>query len=297
MRRSLAAVAAFLALAGATGLAHHETAARRESFPVVEDLVYLPSAPSLRLVSLGHTEMVADLVFLQTLLYFSASLTGTRNYDWLDPHLDTVIALDPDFRLPYIFGSRATMYNGNEITNRSVESSNHFLEAGLQRFPNDWELSFALGCNYIFELQTNNPKQKEAWRRTGGRWIRHAAIAGGGPPWLANLAAKIMSEEGQAEASERYLEEAYLTASDEKAKEELGRLLAARRRENFQRLAAAGKAFEESWQRTLPYAPGDLFVAIGAPGSPRLDLPFLSRDAVLEADAREAALADERDRQ
>ncbi len=296
-KRSILAFAGFAALVAAAGLCQHAAGERRARFPAVDDLVYLPSPGALRVASLGHGELGADLVFLRTIVYFSGSFVGSRDFGWLPGHLDTAIALDPDFRAPYLFGSRATMYNGNPITNESVRLSSHFLEEGLRRFPNDWEMAFALGCNYIFELKSDDPKQREAWRREGGRWIRRAAIAGGGPPWLAGLAARIMSEEGQVEASLRYLEEAYLTAPDERARDEIGRLLQAKRREGFAKLQAAGEAFARAHRRTLPYAPADLFVAVGEPPAPRMDLAWLARDEVLDAEAREAALADERDRQ
>jgi hypothetical protein len=296
-RGTLVPIAVAAACAIGAGFAHRESSRRRDALPDSDDLVYLPRPTALRASSLGHTELAADLVFIRAVIYFASQFVGTRNYDWLDDHIDAANFLDPDFRAPYLFASRATMYNGLPITNRSVQSSNHFLEAGLRRFPGDWELSFALGCNYLFELQTDDPAQKEAWRRTGGRWIRHAAIAGGGPAWLAGLAAKIMSEEGEVEASIRYLEEAYLTAQDDKARDEIQRLLAIKRAGDVQRLAAARDAFTAGWQRTLPYGPPDLYVLIGDPPSPRLDLPFLTADPVLEADARAAAEADERDRQ
>jgi len=285
--RARAAIA-FVALAGACGLVHHAATVERARSPAEPDLVYLPSERALRIASLGHTELVADLIYLRTVVHFGGELGGAHDFAWLPGQLDAAIALDPDWRAPYLFGSRATMYNGTPITNDGVRASSHFLEEGLRRFPNDWEMAFSLGCNYIFELRTDDAGERERWRRTGGQWIRHAAIAGGGPPWLPGLAARIMSEEGEVEASLRYLEEAYLTASDEKAREEIGRLLRAKRKEGFARLQAAGETFAREWRQTLPYAPADLFVAIGEPPPQRMDVAFLAADQILEADARAA---------
>ncbi len=289
-------IGATLFLLTTAGLSHHAAVVSRNRFPVLEDLVYLPSANALRAVSLGHRELAADLIFLRTVVFFGSALVTTKNYSWLDQHLDTVVDLDPAFRSAYLFGSRATMYNGKEITRRSIESSNHFLEAGLKRFPNDWEFAFSLGCNYLFEMHSDDPHQKEVWRRIGGRWIRHAAISGGGPSWLPNLAAKLMSEEGQVEASIRYLEEAYLTAQDDAARTEIGNLLAAKRKSSIARLAQAGEDFRRSWKATLPYASPDLFAVVGPALSPRLDIAHLTRNAVLDADDEEARSDEEQDR-
>src|SRR5690349_18617301 len=118
-------------LSGAA-LAHHAAASLRAGFPAEDDLAFLPRASVLRAASLGHTEAMADLVFLRTITFFGAQFVGAKNYDWMESHLDTVAELDPYFRAAYRFGGHATMYNGKPITNREVRLSSHFLEAGLQ---------------------------------------------------------------------------------------------------------------------------------------------------------------------
>ena len=68
------------------------------------------------------------------------------------------------------------MYNGRPITNGAVMMSNHFLERGVRQFPDDWELPFMLGCNYLFELKTEDPKAARrvpAHRRRVGAPRRH----------------------------------------------------------------------------------------------------------------------------
>lgn len=290
----LAAALVGVALAGG---AHHFTASRRATFPPEQDVAYLPSATALRIGSVGHKELLADLLFMRAVLYFSTQLTGARNYEWLGPNIDMINELDPHFRAPYLFGSRATMYNGLPITNEMVMLSNHFCEKALVQFPNDWEFAFTVGCNYLFELKTTDPKQKAEWQRKGGEMIRRASLVGGGPAWLAGLAAKIMSDEGQADAALRYLEEAYLSVQDDKEREDIRLLLIAKRAANVGRLAAARDAFNSAWAKNLSYAPSDLFVLVGEPPSPRLDLPYLSTDEVLVAAEREDRDAIEKGRE
>lgn len=269
-----------LLLGTATWQLHAQVQARRTAFPREDDTYYLPRTGVLHHLALGHDELMADLVFIRTVNYFGAELLGTRRYEWLRPHLDTVIALDPHFRAAYLFGSRATMYNGLPITNERVWASSHFLEAGLAVFPRDWEFAFTLGCNYLNELTTKDPHERARWRRIGGDWIRRAALAGGGPPWLPNLAATILTETGEVEAAIRYLEEAYLTTEQEASKEQILLLLAAKRRAQQKHLEQARDEFLTRWKRSLPYVPGDLFVLIGEAPSKRMDLPFLLRDSV-----------------
>jgi hypothetical protein len=267
-----------IVLGVATWQMHTAAEERRTGFPHEEDTHYLPRTAVLHHLALGHDELVADLVFLRTVNYFGAELLGSRHYEWLGPHLDTVITLDPHFRAAYHFGSHAAMYNGLPITNERVWTSSHFLEAGLAVFPRDWEFAFTLGCNYLNELKTKDPQERARWRRIGGDWIRRAALAGGGPPWLPNLAATILTEAGEVEAAIRYLEEAYLTTDEEVSREQILLLLAAKRHAQQKHLEQARDEFVTRWKRTLPYVPGDLFVLIGEAPPKRLDLPFLLGD-------------------
>lgn len=207
--RALAAVAATGALLALTAWA--DRSASRARTALLErgeggEVLFLPRTPVLRALAFGHPEALADLLFLRGLGYHATQYQVRADREWLRRHVDSINALDPLFRAPYLFGARAALYHGGETTDDDARLSNHFLEEGLKRFPSDWELAFSLGCNWLFEMHPKDAAERAHDRRIGAQWIRRAALAGGGPPWLASLAARIMSEEGQAEASIRYLE-------------------------------------------------------------------------------------------
>jgi len=250
---------------------------RRDAFPAGEDLLYLPQPSALHAIALGHDELAADLVFIRGLVYFGTQLEQKGEYRWLENYLDTITKLDPQWKTPFRWAGVATMYNGKPITNKAVMLSNHFLERGVRQFPEDWELPFMLGSNYLFELHTDDPKQKEEWRRIGGEWVRHAALVGGAPSWVPLLAATIMEQEGQDEAAVRHLEEVYVSTQDERTRTEVrNRLLSLHAKIDLAREERERDAFEKSWKANLPYAPADLYVAIGAPRPPRMDVAALS---------------------
>lgn len=258
---------------------------RRARFPAEDDLLYLPKPGALKALALGHHELVADLVFIRAIIYFGGQFYGTRDYRWLENYLDTIVALDPEWKTPYRWAGVATMYDGRTITNASVEQSNHFLSLGIEHFPRDWELHFMLGCNHLFELKTDDPAQRMAWRRKGAELVRHAALVGGGPPWLPLLAASMMREDGQNEAAVRHLEEVFLSTQDDKTREEVkNRLLSLHAKIDLSRAERQRADFEAVWKTTVPYASPDLFVHIGPRRSPRMDVGELARDAVVDAD-------------
>lgn len=284
-RRGLAAAGVLLLLVGVV-VSQDLAVRRRARFPVGEDILYLPRPSALRAMSLGHTELMADLVFMRGVVYFGAELEQKGEQRWLEHYLDTINELDPRWQTPYRWAGVATMYNGKTITNRMVLQSNRFLERGVRQFPDDWQLPFMLGCNYLFELKTDDPKQRAEWRRTGGEWVRHAAIVGGAPSWVPLLAATIMRQEGQEEAAMRHLEEVYLSTQDEKTREEVrNRLVGLHAKIDLVREQREHNAFEAAWRKTLPYAPADLFVAVGARRPERMDVAALSPLMPVDSDA------------
>lgn len=284
-------VAALLACCLAAALCHERTRERRDHFPAEEDILYLPKVGALKVLSLGHHELAATLVFIRALVYFGGEIgSKEKRFTWLDNYLDTIVTLDPQFELAYRWAGSAIMYNGRAITNEAVERANQFLKRGVERFPHSWQLPWMIGCNYLFELRTDDPKQKAEWTRIGADWIRQAALVGSAPPWASLLAAQIMRKEGQDEAALRYLEEVYLTTNDEQTREEIRRrILALRSRADAEGLEQRSKSFIGAWQASLPYAHPDLFVILGPAPSPRMDLRWLGQNEVLvEAERAEA---------
>jgi hypothetical protein len=281
--RTLGTLLGAAALVAATLASQHAASSRRARFPAEEDLLYLPRPAALKAVSLGHHELMADLVFTRAIVYFGTQFHGERQYRWLDNYLDTIVALDPHWRTPYRWAGVATMYDGRTITNPSVLESSHFLEMGVQQFPDDWELPFMLGCNYLFELKSDDPVQKAAWKRRGGEYVRHAALVGGAPSWVPLLAATILRQEGEEEAAVRHLEEVYLSTNDPRTREQVGnRLRSLHSHLDLDKAARDRQALEAAWRNTLPYAPPDLFLIVGPRPPARLDAPFLAHNPVLE---------------
>ncbi len=275
-RRGLTAAGVLLLLAAAV-VTQDVAVARRSRFPAGDDQLYLPRASSLRVLSVDHGELAADLVFIRAVIYVGSELQQKGSGRWLEKYLNTITALDPTWRMPYRWAGVVTMYNGQPITNREVLLSSRFLELGMAQFPNDWEMAFMLGCNYLFELQTHDPAQKAEWRKSGAEWIRHAALVGGAPPWVPLLAATIMRQEGEEDAAVRHLEQVYVSTQDESTRREVrNRLVGLHAKIDLAREARERQAFDRLRKQTMPYVSADMWVAIGAPAPPRMDVAALS---------------------
>ena len=245
---------------------HAELEYRRATLPPEADLLYLPRTEVLRSISLGHTELVADLVWVRAVVYAGEEMGHHGRMRWLDRYLETIVSLDGDFKRPYKWAGVITMYNGRVITNPMVRDSNHYLELGERTFPDDWEFPFMLGCNYLHELKTEDPAQKQEWKRQGAEYIRRAALLRGGPPWLPLLAATLYSQQGQEDVAIRHLEEIYASTEDPKVKEEVrNRLLSLKASSDARHIEETRAELERGRKAWAPYAPTDLYIMVGPP--------------------------------
>jgi hypothetical protein len=237
----------------------------RASFPAAADGMYLPPTSLLRYTTLGHRELAADLVWIKSIIYYGEQISKRGQFRDLERHIDTVIALDPRFHTIYKWAGTVTMYRAGKIPQSAVRSSIRYLERGVEQFPRDWELSFMLGCDYLFELRSDDPAAIQRNRSLGATYVERAALIGGGPPWLATLAATMRTRAGQSEAAVRYLEQAYLVTEDAQVREQIeGKLTALRG--DVSELASAAQTFDQRWQSELPYVPSDLFLLLGGRG-------------------------------
>jgi hypothetical protein len=171
----------------------------------------LPDAQALRLIALGHSEVAADLVWIRALSYFAVHFGLDRDYRWLESYIETIIALDPNFRMIYQWAGVVTMYGGQRIDNAAVEASNRFLLAGHERYPDEWIYPFMLGCNYRFELRPETEEQAAEWRIQGAQYLRRAAALPEAPSWLSSTASAILGRYGEYEEAIRIDAEAFLT--------------------------------------------------------------------------------------
>lgn len=229
----------------------------------LDEAIYLPATPVLKAIALGRNTFMADLVWLRALSYFAVHFQGDKDYRWLDQLIGTVLELDPEYRKVYHWAAVVVMY-GRGIDNRSVLASNRLVEAALDRFPDDWELHFLLGCNLTFELRSDDADQVAEWRRAGAEHIRIASTLEGAPEWLPLTAAGIHSKVGQQELAIRHLEEVYLRTESEDLRKQLAELIIEKRSAHaLDKLRSDRSAFLTAWKESFPYMPPTLFSLVG----------------------------------
>lgn len=269
----LALIVAFLATAGVLAALFDQHADRAvDHMPPTRtsDHLLLPPVPVLRALGLGQDTLVATGLWLKALAYFGEHFTRDRKYRWLLTYIETIKALDPRFRRVFEWGGVVVMYGGR-IDNNAVRTSNRILEEGVELFPDDWQLAFMLGCNYVFELRSEDKETKRRYIETGIEYVRRAASNPKAPPHLTTFVSGIYRKMGWLDAAASYLEEAYLHTENAKLREELGLLLEQYRDQSeIARLQEEVEQLERERQESFPYLPPGLFRLVGARSSGRI---------------------------
>ena len=257
----------FLGLVPLTGIAeielHTRTMAARDA--AAQQEFNLPPVSILRASTFGYNELAADLVWVRTINYFTDQLFRSKEMVHIKKYLDTIIALDSQFKEIYIYGpSMLLSLRGLKYTNREVMSAIEILKQAVEAFPEDWSFPKMLGSYYLFELKGKDTAEKDSFSRQGAEWIRRAALLGAKEPWLTSLAAKVLSQQGQRELAIRHLQEMYMTTQNDKVRQEIRmRLMALKEEQLASDLSQAGNQFVDRFNKSpLNYIPANLFILL-----------------------------------
>jgi tetratricopeptide (TPR) repeat protein len=157
------------------------------------ELVYLPKAQYLRLMSLGYDNVLADVLWFRTINYFGSHYRGDRVYPWLAHMCDLVTDLDPRAEHVYRFAGTILPWEADQ-----ADAGIRLLEKGVKALPNSWLLPYWLGFSYYFFKNDFESATK---------YLRIAAQLPDAHPSVARLAARIASQHYGPETTMRFLSE------------------------------------------------------------------------------------------
>lgn len=118
-----------------SGLERHRYTRQQQEFS------FLPSADHVRLLSMGHTETAASLLWVRGIIYFGESLMNQTNTVWMEHLIDLVTTADPHFKQAYLFSS--TALQAKDMTEKSLKIQRN----GVELFPDWWQLSLYYAMN------------------------------------------------------------------------------------------------------------------------------------------------------
>ncbi len=254
------------ALAAGAEWARRKAFAERATWPAEADTRYLPPSEALRVASLGHHELAADLVAARTNIYFGEQMETKGPQLWLKWYLNTVVDLDPHFEPIYLRGASMLTYGMGEVRGDNIVAATQLLRRGLEAFPNSWDLYFQLGFNLYFELPQflKGDERIAGWRKEGIEMLRKATLFDDAPPWMANLVAGMLTKDGHQELAIKHLEQIYAVTSDPEARANIeGKMNQLQGEHYAATFAKRAKRLERVVQTRFPYAPEAFSLLVG----------------------------------
>jgi tetratricopeptide (TPR) repeat protein len=140
MLRRLLVLALILALAGVAGFARAALDRLAEKEPADEELLYLPNGKHLKIMSLGHANLVADLLYLWAIQYYSDYEREQRHRYVEHVFAEVITELDPHYVDAYWLGALILIVESGEI-----DAGIALLEKGARRNPDKWILPYLIG--------------------------------------------------------------------------------------------------------------------------------------------------------
>jgi hypothetical protein len=247
----------------------------RQTWPPEADTFYLPPPMALRVASLGHTELFADLVHARANVYFGTQMHSRVPTKWLANYLHAAMELDPKFQRLYLAGAAMLIYNGQKISPEMVLAAIDVLERGHKAFPFEWEFPFQIGFNLLFELPQDageDDPRVPGWRQKGVESLRQSALYEGIPYYIPNLVARMLTKAGADDLAIRHLEQAYAVASNVEARTQIRNKLISMRGQQFSaRLEENLRDFNHMLAERMTYAPEAFSIVMG----PRTTAPAI----------------------
>ncbi len=129
----------FLCALTLAGLLQHKIDAKSNYFATKNVFVNIPSGKTLKILSLGYPNLLADMLYLWSIQFYS-SYSILNRYDYLEHIFNTITDLTPKYFDPYFVGSWIMA-----LEFKDIKMAMRLLEKGAKNLPHDWRFDIELG--------------------------------------------------------------------------------------------------------------------------------------------------------
>jgi len=185
MRRALAALFVLAAIASATvsGRALERRTAERDR---ADRLLYLPNGKYLKLVSLGQAPLLADLIYIWAIQFYSDYEREDRFRYVRHVFGEVIVELDPHYIDAYWMGALILI-----VEARDLDSGLALLDQGIAANPGNWILPYLAAWESALAGQPGRAAQ----------YFERAAHVEGAPSSVRRMRAAMVSRAGDLEGS------------------------------------------------------------------------------------------------
>ncbi len=187
------------------------------------DSYSLPSPDQVVLLSLGYRSALADVLYTNTRISYGLHFEEKRVFEHVGAYLDTIMALDPDFRAPYRLADTMLIFQPKQPPPENYRRARDFLTRALEHAPDDGALWLQTGqfVAYIAPPHLPPGEDPDEWRLAGARMLARACDLLGSEavlPQQCVTAASLFSRAGEREASIHSIERVLAATDDEEVR-------------------------------------------------------------------------------
>jgi hypothetical protein len=145
--------------------------------PLGRELLYLPSPEMLKIMSLGNPGLVADVLYLWSIQYYSFYQPHER-FLYLETVYNLITDLDPLYADAYRIGALIMQIQTGGDQEELEAAVRRIFDKGLRNLPDDWQLAEAAAWDFFIRFKD----QETA--------LHYAEIAGqrpGAPPRIKRM--------------------------------------------------------------------------------------------------------------
>jgi tetratricopeptide (TPR) repeat protein len=185
------------------------------------EYLYMPSGRILKQLSFGHEGLLANIYWMRAVQYYGDKrLRNEKEFPLLYSLINIAVTLDPKMMESYQFGA-IFLSEPSPIGAAAPRQAVEIVQKGIEFNPDNWQLYKNLGFVYYWYLKDYRSSAQAFMK---GSQIPHAA------PWMKSMAALLMEQGGNRQASKFLWEQIYETSSTvsmrENARKNLAKLQA-----------------------------------------------------------------------
>jgi len=124
--------------------------------------VTLPSGSTLKVLSFGFHDLVADMLFIWSIQFYG-TYNLTNRYDYLEHIYNTITDLAPQYLEPYIVGSWIMALEAKDI-----EMAIRLLQKGSRNMKNEWIFDYECAY-YVYKYLKDYERAEKYYKRAAER--------------------------------------------------------------------------------------------------------------------------------
>lgn len=177
MKRTFGSLAIIAILLGAAVLAEVRLGKITREDPLGRELLYLPSPEMLKIMSLGNPGLVADVLYLWSIQYYSFYRPHER-FLYLETVYNLITDLDPLYVDAYRIGALIMQIQTGGDQDELERAVRRLFDKGLRNLPDDWQLAEAAAWGFFMRFKD---------RETALHYAEIAAQRPGAPPRIKRM--------------------------------------------------------------------------------------------------------------